>query len=94
MKILLARVVGGLVGLLSVLGISQWIASESGEVVNLETRSDSGEVKTTPVWIVEHEGSSWLRAERLYVPGTSMTSTRPERSSSSRPTCRSTVVPG
>lgn len=62
MKILLVRVLGGLVGLLSVLGISQWIASESGEVVVLTTRDEAGELHDTRLWVVDHDGSAWLRA--------------------------------
>jgi hypothetical protein len=38
--------------------------------------------------------SSSLRAERLYVPGTSMTRTLPMSGSSMDPSARSTVTPG
>jgi hypothetical protein len=59
---ILVRVLGGLVGLLSVLGISQWIASESGEVVVVTTRDEAGELHDTRLWIVDHDGHAWLRA--------------------------------
>lgn len=37
-------------------------ASNSGEVVKLTTIDASGARQETPLWIVEHGGSSWLRA--------------------------------
>lgn len=61
MKIV-AWVLGGLVGLLSTLGISQWIASESGEVVVLSTRDATAELHDTRLWVVDHDGQPWLRA--------------------------------
>jgi hypothetical protein len=59
---ILAAVLGGLVGLLSVLGVSQWIASESGEVVVLTTLDAEGERHDTRLWVVDHDGHAWLRA--------------------------------
>ena len=39
-------------------------ASERGEVVVLHTRDASGGAHDTRVWVVDHDGSAWLRAGR------------------------------
>ena len=62
MKRLLLGSVAVVVGLFLFLAISQLIASESGEVVVLTTLDALGKSHETRVWIVEHEGHSWLRA--------------------------------
>ena len=59
---ILMWVLGGLVGLLSTLGIAQWVASESGEVVILTTHDEAGASHETRLWVVDHEGAPWLRA--------------------------------
>jgi hypothetical protein len=62
---MIRRVLGilaALLVLLVALAAGQWIASESGEVVVLRTRDAAGAVRETRLWVVEHEGSSWLRA--------------------------------
>jgi len=41
---------------------SQYVASESGEVVVLRTHDDAGGVHETRLWLVDHDGSPWLRA--------------------------------
>ena len=38
------------------------LASESGEVVVLESQNDQGELENTRLWVVDHDGSMWLRA--------------------------------
>jgi hypothetical protein len=40
----------------------EMVAAESGEVVVLRTTDDSGATHETRLWVVEHEGRSWLRA--------------------------------
>jgi hypothetical protein len=60
-KILL-RILGALVGLLVVVIGVEMIAAESGEVVVLATRDGAGEVHETRLWVVDHEGRSWLRS--------------------------------
>jgi hypothetical protein len=40
----------------------QYFAAESGEVVILTTINSDAERQETRVWIVEHEGSRWLRS--------------------------------
>jgi hypothetical protein len=59
------RAIGWTVGALVVLVLVwfglQVIASESGEVVVLQTRSDTG-TTTTRLWVVEHDGDLWLRS--------------------------------
>ena len=59
---ILMWVLGGLVGLLSTIGIAQLVASESGEVVILTTRDEAGASHETRLWVVDHEGAPWLRA--------------------------------
>jgi hypothetical protein len=39
-----------------------YFASESGEVVTVRTRDAGDAVHETRLWIVEYDGSSWLRA--------------------------------
>jgi hypothetical protein len=62
---MLRKTLLGLAGLLA-LGLSivgtQYIASESGEVVVLQTRDEAGAVHRTRLWVVDHDGSAWLRA--------------------------------
>ena len=38
------------------------LVSESGEVVVLESQDDQGELQSTRLWVVDHDGSMWLRA--------------------------------
>jgi len=38
------------------------IASESGEVVVLHTQGSQGEAEETRLWVVDHQGSAWLRS--------------------------------
>jgi Uncharacterized protein conserved in bacteria (DUF2255) len=40
----------------------QALASERGEVVVLHTHDASGAAKDTRLWVVDHDGSAWLRA--------------------------------
>jgi hypothetical protein len=58
----LVWVVAAVLALLVVLGVALWVASESGEVVVLRTRDAAGATRETRLWVVEHEGASWLRA--------------------------------
>ena len=54
---------GGTVAvLLLVFGVVQMMASEGGEVVVLTTMDETGSEHATRLWIVEHDGHSWLRA--------------------------------
>lgn len=61
MKILV-RVVAAIIGLVAVWMGVQIAASESGEVVILTTRDESGADATTRVWVVDLDGYQWLRA--------------------------------
>jgi hypothetical protein len=45
-----------------VLAAVQMFASETGEVVNITTRDVDGQHRKTRVWIVDSDGSQWLRA--------------------------------
>jgi len=62
---MLRKTLLGLAGILALalllLG-SQYVASESGEVVVLRTRDAAGGVHETRLWVVDHDGSAWLRA--------------------------------
>jgi len=52
----------GILALLLLIVGTQYIASESGEVVVLRTRDEAGGVHETRLWVVDHDGSAWLRA--------------------------------
>ncbi len=52
---------GILVGLLVFLAVLQTFAAERVEVVELETLDSSGRPVITRLWVVDHEGSAWLR---------------------------------
>jgi len=57
------RVLAGILALLLLCGVSLYAASESGEIVVLQTRdAATGGVRETRLWVVDHEGSLWLRA--------------------------------
>jgi hypothetical protein len=56
------RWLGALLALLLGLFALEYVASESGEVVVLRTRDAAGGVHETRLWVVDHDGSMWLRA--------------------------------
>ena len=60
MKILI-RTLLAVISIITIWWISQAVASESGEVVVLITRS-GGEANKTRLWIVDHDGHQYLRA--------------------------------
>ncbi len=51
-----------LVALFAIVTISQMIASEHGEVVVITTTDASHVPHETHVWIVDHDGHSWIRS--------------------------------
>lgn len=53
---------GVLVAVMLAMYAVQMIAAESAEVVVLTTETSSGEAQETRLWIVDHEGSQWLRS--------------------------------
>jgi len=53
---------GGLLALAVVIFVSQIVASETGEVVVLTTTGTDGEPVETRLWVVDLEGSQYLRA--------------------------------
>lgn len=61
MKVVL-KVVGGLVAAFVLLMVVQLIASESGEVVVVESMDDQGQPQETRLWVVDHDGHAWLRS--------------------------------
>ena len=56
------RWLAGILALALLIVGSQYVASESGEVVVLRTRDEAGGVHETRLWVVDHDGSPWLRA--------------------------------
>ena len=62
MKKVMLRVLGLFVALVVVVMGLQMIASETGEVVVVTTQDKTGVASETRLWIVEHEGSRWLRS--------------------------------
>ncbi len=56
------RVVVASVGLVLLFVALVFGASESGEVVVLQTADASDTWHSTRLWVVEHDGASWLRA--------------------------------
>ena len=56
-------IVGILVALVVSVGLLQMAASERVEVVELHTQDENGEQVTTRLWIVDHNGSPYLRGE-------------------------------
>ena len=62
MKKVMLRVLGLFVALVVVVMGLQMIASETGEVVVVTTQDETGVKSETRLWIVEHEGSRWLRS--------------------------------
>lgn len=57
----LTRILGTLVGLVIVVVALEKIAAESGEVVVLHALDPGGEIATTRLWVVDHEGRQYLR---------------------------------
>ena len=59
---LVFKLVGGLVALLVLLFVVQGVASESGEVVVVQTQSEQGEVEETRLWVVDLDDQQYLRS--------------------------------
>ena len=53
--------IGAVVGLFALLGLSQLLASESGEVLVLETLDAEGQPHETRIWVVDDAGAVWIR---------------------------------
>ncbi len=53
--------IGAVVGLFVLLGLSQVLASESGEVLVLETLDAEGQPHQTRIWVVDDAGAVWVR---------------------------------
>lgn len=61
MKVVL-KIFTAVILLLLVVVALEIIASESGEVVVLHTQGSDGEPAETRLWVVDHQGSAWLRS--------------------------------
>ncbi len=57
----IAIAIGAVAGLFLLLGVAQLLASESGEVLVLETLDAAGEPHQTRIWVVEEAGALWVR---------------------------------
>ena len=55
--------IGAVVGLFLLLGIGQLLASESGEVLVLETLDAEGQPQQTRIWVVDDAGTAWVRGD-------------------------------
>ena len=51
-----------LIVLFAIVTVLQIMASESGEVVVITTRDAAGDARDTRLWVVDHQGSAWLRS--------------------------------
>ena len=61
---LIGKLVGSVFALVVSVLVLQGIASETGEVVVLTTvEQASGDAATTRLWVVEHDGTLWLRGD-------------------------------
>jgi hypothetical protein len=58
----LLKVVAVIVTLFAAAFVLQIVASESGEVVVITTRDATGIARDTRLWVVDHDGSAWLRS--------------------------------
>jgi hypothetical protein len=56
-----AIAIGAVVGLFALLGLAQLLASESGEVLVLETLDAGGQPHETRIWVVDDGGAIWVR---------------------------------
>ncbi len=56
------KLFGALVALLLVVIVLEVVASESGEVVVVTTTDAEGAQAETRLWVVDHDGSVWLRS--------------------------------
>jgi hypothetical protein len=57
------RVLAAIVGFVALIGLLLYVASESGEVVVLQTPDlEKGGIRETRLWVVDHDGAVWLRA--------------------------------
>ncbi|MBW2244937.1 MAG: DUF2255 family protein [Deltaproteobacteria bacterium] len=53
--------IGAVLGFFLLLGLAQLGASESGEVLVLETLDAEGQPQETRIWVVEDAGAIWVR---------------------------------
>jgi len=58
----IGKIVSGLLAVIVVLAVAEIIASESAEVVELETRDDAGAAVVTRLWVVEFDGVPVIRS--------------------------------
>ena len=72
------RWLAGILALALLIAGSHYVASESGEAVVLRTRDEAGGVHETRLWVVDYDGSPWLRAGNPSGGWFSRLSARPE----------------
>jgi len=59
---MLVRLLGAAAALVVLVMLLNMIVSESGEVVVLQTADAAGELHDTRLWVVDYDGSAWLRS--------------------------------
>jgi hypothetical protein len=57
-----ARWLGFTLAALLALGAATWVAGEQTEVAVLRTTDESGAVQETKLWVVDLDGTAWVRA--------------------------------
>ena len=57
----IAIAIGAVFGLFLLVGVGQLLASESGEVLVLETLDAEGQAHETRIWVVDDAGAIWVR---------------------------------
>ncbi len=55
--------IGAVVGFFVLLGLAQLLASESGEVLVLETLDAAGQRHETRIWVVDEASAVWVRGD-------------------------------
>jgi hypothetical protein len=59
----LLRVLSAVIGFVILIVLVLYLASESGEIVVLQTQNiEEGGIRETRLWVVDHDGATWLRA--------------------------------
>ncbi len=58
------RVAGAILGLLLIVALGTYVAGEQTEVAVLHTVDDAGAPHATKLWVVDHEGATWVRVAR------------------------------
>jgi hypothetical protein len=58
------RIAGGILGFFVLLAVGTYVAGEQTEVAVLHTVDDAGASHATKMWVVDHDGATWVRVAR------------------------------